>query len=208
MAENIPRKPRQALGPCIALILFYVLWYRWKDPGTEAALLMGIGVAILTWVTYMSSSYSGEGSKLHGLAPIIERMPTISKPDGHVHFRTKMGWTLGILVLYFAMTNVTMYGLGPDTVDLFVQYRAILAGASGSLMHLGIGPIVTGSIIMQLFTGAKIINLNLQDAKDKGGGWAESGFRNEVRHPLPRLPHRRTSRDLAAAPATRQRDLA
>jgi preprotein translocase subunit SecY len=34
-------------------------------------------------------------------------------------------------------------------------------------MHLGIGPIVTGSIIMQLFTGAKIINLDLQNAKDK-----------------------------------------
>ena len=167
MADSIPREPSRAYGPCIAVILFYLLWFRWKDPSTEAALLMGGGMAILTWLTYMGSSYSGEGSKLHGLAPIIERMPSITKPDGHVHFRTKMTWTLGILILYFALTNVTMYGLGPDTVDLFVQYRAILAGASGSLMHLGIGPIVTGSIIMQLFTGAKIINLNLQDAKDK-----------------------------------------
>ncbi len=35
-------------------------------------------------------------------------------------------------------------------------------------MHLGIGPIVTGSIIMQLFTGAKIINLDLTDDEDKG----------------------------------------
>ena len=64
------------------------------------------------------------------------------------------------------MTNVAIYGLGGETIDLFSQYRAILAGASGSLMHLGIGPIVTGSIIMQLFTGAKIINLNLQDPGD------------------------------------------
>jgi len=167
LADSIPREPSRAFGPCIAVILFYLLWFRWKDPSTEAALLMGGGMAILAWLTYMASSYSGEGSKLHGLAPIIERMPTITKPDGHVHFRTKMTWTLGILLLYFALTNVTMYGLGPDTVDLFVQYRAILAGASGSLMHLGIGPIVTGSIIMQLFTGAKIINLNLQDTKDK-----------------------------------------
>ena len=167
MADSIPREPSRAFGPCIAVILFYLLWFRWKDPSTEAALLMGGGMVILTWLTYMASSYSGEGSKLHGLAPIIERMPSITKPDGHVHFRTKMTWTLGILLLYFALTNVTMYGLGSDTVDLFVQYRAILAGASGSLMHLGIGPIVTGSIIMQLFTGAKIINLNLQDSKDK-----------------------------------------
>ena len=34
-------------------------------------------------------------------------------------------------------------------------------------MHLGIGPIVTGSIIMQLFSGAKIIQLDLQDSADK-----------------------------------------
>ena len=42
-----------------------------------------------------------------------------------------------------------------------------MAGASGSIMHLGIGPIVTGSIIMQLFSGAKIIQLDLQDSADK-----------------------------------------
>ncbi|OIR21812.1 MAG: preprotein translocase subunit SecY [Marine Group III euryarchaeote CG-Epi2] len=168
MAENdIPRNPRQALGPCLFMILLYVLWYNWKSPETVAGTLMGAGFIVLTWLVYMGSSYSGEGSKLHGLKPIIGRMPTIKKPDGHVHFRTKMTWTLTILIVYFAMTNVAIYGLGGETIDLFSQYRAILAGASGSLMHLGIGPIVTGSIIMQLFTGAKIINLNLQNPKDK-----------------------------------------
>ncbi len=168
MAENdIPRNPRQALGPCLFMILLYVLWYNWKSPETVAGTLMGLGFVVLTWLVYMGASYSGEGSKLHGLKPIIGRMPTIKKPDGHVHFRTKMTWTLTILIVYFAMTNVAIYGLGGETIDLFSQYRAILAGASGSLMHLGIGPIVTGSIIMQLFTGAKIINLNLQNPKDK-----------------------------------------
>jgi len=168
MAENdIPRNPRQALIPCLSMILLYVLWYNWKSPETVAGTLMGLGFIVLTWLMYMGSSYSGEGSKLHGLKPIIGRMPTIKKPDGHVHFRTKMTWTLTILIVYFAMTNVAIYGLGGETIDLFSQYRAILAGASGSLMHLGIGPIVTGSIIMQLFTGAKIINLNLQNPKDK-----------------------------------------
>ncbi len=168
MAEtDIPRNPRQAIGPCLFMIILYALWYNWKDPEIEAASLMGIGFVIITWLVYMGSSYSGEGSKLHGLKPIIGRMPTIKKPDGHVHFRTKMTWTLTILIVYFAMTNVAIYGLGGETIDLFSQYRAILAGASGSLMHLGIGPIVTGSIIMQLFTGAKIINLDLQNPKDK-----------------------------------------
>ena len=165
--DNIPRNPAQAIGPCGFMLLMYVLWYNWKSPATEAAALMAVGMAIVTWLVYMGASYSGEGSKLHGLKPVIGRMPSIRKPDGHVHFRSKMTWTLTILIIYFAMTNVAIYGLGGETIDLFSQYRAILAGASGSLMHLGIGPIVTGSIIMQLFTGAKIINLNLQDPRDK-----------------------------------------
>jgi preprotein translocase subunit SecY len=66
------------------------------------------------------------------------------------------------------MTNVFIFGLDVEgSLDIFSQFRAIMAGASGSLMHLGIGPIVTGSIIMQLFTGAKIISLDLTKSEDK-----------------------------------------
>ncbi len=108
-------------------------------------------------------------SKLYYLKPIADRLPTITRPEGHVHFRTKMTWTVLILIIYFMLTNVFIYGLSQaDTIDLFESYRAILAGQSGSLMHLGIGPIVTGSIIMQLFTGAKIIKLDLTKDDDKG----------------------------------------
>jgi len=79
-----------------------------------------------------------------------------------------MMWVILILVFYFVMTNVFIYGLDQkNTVDMFAQYRAILAGSQGSLMHLGIGPIVTGSIIMQLFVGAKIIKLDLKNDEDK-----------------------------------------
>ena len=107
-------------------------------------------------------------SMLYKLKPVTDRLPAVTRPEGHVHFRTKMMWVILILVLYFAMTNVVIYGLDVEQrVDLFAQYRAILAGAQFSLMHLGIGPIVTGSIIMQLFTGAKIIKLNLKDEEDK-----------------------------------------
>jgi len=107
-------------------------------------------------------------SLLYKLKPLTDRMPAVTKPEGHVHFRTKMLWVIVILVFYFVMTNVFIYGLDQaSTIDLFSQYRAILAGAQGSLMHLGIGPIVTASIIMQLFVGAKIIKLDLGQSEDK-----------------------------------------
>jgi preprotein translocase subunit SecY len=107
-------------------------------------------------------------SRLYALKPLTDRMPAVSRPEGHVHFRTKMFWVLLVLILYFVMTNIFLYGVDQTQVlDVFSSLRAILAGAQGSLMHLGIGPIVTASIIMQLFAGAKIINLNLQDDEDK-----------------------------------------
>src|SRR5437867_11481498 len=66
------------------------------------------------------------------------------------------------------MTKIVIYGLDrANVIDFFSSLRAILAGAQGSLMHLGIGQIVTASIIMQLFAGAKLVNLDLQDDEDK-----------------------------------------
>jgi preprotein translocase subunit SecY len=106
-------------------------------------------------------------SRLFALKPIIERWPAVSKPEGHITFRTKILWTLLCLVLYFILTNITIYGLQSTVIDLFAQYRFIMAGASGSIMHLGIGPIVTASIILQLFVGAKIIRLDLTKREDK-----------------------------------------
>jgi preprotein translocase subunit SecY len=107
-------------------------------------------------------------SLLFKLKPLVERLPAVKRPEGHVHFKTKLLWTILILIFYFLLTNVMLYGLerGP-TLDMFAGFRAIMAGESGSILHLGIGPIVTASIILQLFVGAKIIKLDLTKSEDK-----------------------------------------
>ncbi len=106
-------------------------------------------------------------SHLYTLKPLIERWPAVSKPEGHVNFRTKISWTVLCLVIYFILTNIMIYGVSGIVLDMFAGFRAIMAGASGSIMHLGIGPIVTASIILQLFVGAKIIKLDLTKKEDK-----------------------------------------
>jgi protein translocase subunit secY/sec61 alpha len=108
-----------------------------------------------------------EKSKLYVIKPLLKWLPAVKKAEGHVQFKTKMLWTGLIVVVYFFLCYVPIYDLSPDITDMFAQFRTIMAGASGSLMHLGIGPIVTASIIMQLFVGAKIINLDLSDKEDQ-----------------------------------------
>ncbi len=106
-------------------------------------------------------------SHLYKLEPILRRWPAVTRPEGHVHFRTKLLWTTGVILTYFILSNILVWGLSAETVDIFAQFRAILAGAAGSIIHLGIGPIVTGGIILQLFQGAGIFDLDLQDPEDK-----------------------------------------
>ncbi|MGZ7134257.1 MAG: preprotein translocase subunit SecY [Methanobacterium sp.] len=104
---------------------------------------------------------------LERLQPIFSLIPQVSSPAYRVPFREKLKWTGIILVLYFVLTNIPLFGLSPNAVDQFAQLRAVLAGNFGSIITLGIGPIVSASIILQLLVGGKIINLDLSRHEDK-----------------------------------------
>jgi len=96
--------------------------------------------------------------------PLLVRMPAVRRPEGHVPFKRKLAWTGGVLVLYFFLTNVKLFGLDIDaSQQVFGQFASILASGQGSIMQLGIGPIVTASIVLQLLGGANLLGLNTQD---------------------------------------------
>ncbi|MFP8953103.1 preprotein translocase subunit SecY [Natrialbaceae archaeon A-arb3/5] len=100
--------------------------------------------------------------------PVLTRMPTVQRPEGHVPFKRKLAWTAGILVLYFFLTNITLLGIEAGQADdLFGEFRAVLAGEHMSLLQVGIGPIVTASIVMQLLGGANLLGLDTNDPRDQ-----------------------------------------
>lgn len=104
---------------------------------------------------------------LRALQPYFERIPSVERPKRHVSFREKFAWTIGILLLYFVLSNVPVFGLSPHSIDIFEAYRAFFAGKTGSIIALGIGPIVTASIVLQLLVGAGIIKLDLTNPEDR-----------------------------------------
>ncbi len=105
------------------------------------------------------------GNLLDRMEPLLAAMPSVRSPEGHVHFKNKLLWTAVVLVLYFALTNVPLFGLDPNSQDIFLYWRALLAGASGSIVHLGIGPIVTASIVLQLLKGADILHIDTSETR-------------------------------------------
>ena len=100
--------------------------------------------------------------------PVLSRMPVVERPAGHVPFRRKLMWTAGILLVYFFLTNINPFGLAAQQgSDFFGQFRSVLAGESGSLLQVGIGPIVTASIVLQLLGGANLLGLDTDDPRDQ-----------------------------------------
>ena len=103
----------------------------------------------------------------YAIEPFVRRLPAVERPAGHVHFKRKLTWTLVVLFLYFALGNIPLFGLSKASIDAFASYRAFFAGSFGSLMLLGIGPIVMASIVLQLLVGAEVIKLNLSEPRDQ-----------------------------------------
>jgi preprotein translocase subunit SecY len=75
-------------------------------------------------------------------------------------FNVKLKWTLIILVAFFILSTIPLYGLGENSLAQFESLSIILGASFGSIMSLGIGPIVTASIVLQLLTGAGILKID------------------------------------------------
>lgn len=87
-------------------------------------------------------------------------MPEIKKPTQKLDFKHKLLWTGLALVIYIIMTEIPLYGVFSGGNDPFLYSRIIFASSKGTLMELGIGPIVTAGLIIQLLKGAEFIKLD------------------------------------------------
>ncbi|MEM7819823.1 MAG: preprotein translocase subunit SecY [Candidatus Aenigmatarchaeota archaeon] len=93
---------------------------------------------------------------------IISKLPSVSEPKMHLSFKSRLKWTGLILLLFLVLGQITLYGIGQVARERFQFFELILGSSMGSLMTLGIGPIVTASIILQLLVGSKIIAWDLR----------------------------------------------
>ncbi|MEK6906024.1 MAG: preprotein translocase subunit SecY, partial [Nanoarchaeota archaeon] len=103
-----------------------------------------------------------------GLREIFNFIPEVRKPEEKkLGFNVKLKWTLIVLVSFFVLANIPLFGLSKNALDRF-EYLAIILGTDfGSIISLGIGPIVMASIILQLLTGAGILNIDTTTSEGK-----------------------------------------
>jgi len=97
---------------------------------------------------------------LEFVKPFCSILPEIQKPERKIQFREKVLWTAITLFIFLVCCQIPLFGImSSDSADPFYWIRVILASNRGTLMELGISPIVTSGLIMQLLAGAKIIEV-------------------------------------------------
>ena len=100
--------------------------------------------------------------------PIGRVLPEIKKPERKVSFNEKIFWTALVLVIFLVMTEIPLFGVAKAASDQFGSLRVIFASNRGTLMELGIGPIVTAGLILQLLAGSSIIQCDMSNSEDRG----------------------------------------
>ena len=93
-------------------------------------------------------------------------LPEIPKPIKKPSLSEKFIWTGGALIIYMIMGITPLFHFG-NQQDQFAFLRVIFASSQGTLTELGIGPIVTAGLILQLLQGSDILKMDLGDPDDR-----------------------------------------
>lgn len=95
-------------------------------------------------------------------------LPEVSSPEHKIPFREKAMWTVITLFIFLVCCQIPLYGIKTSSSsDPFYWMRVILASNRGTLMELGISPIVTSGLVMQLLAGSKIIQVDQSSKEDR-----------------------------------------
>ena len=95
-------------------------------------------------------------------------VPQVPKPKKKLSLQTKLTWTCGALVIYLVMGQTPLFGATAPEFDFLAFARVIFASQQGSLVELGIGPIVTGGLLMQLLRGSDILKFDFKNPAERG----------------------------------------
>ena len=102
------------------------------------------------------------------LKPILPFIPQISAPKRIIKKQEKLIWTAMVLFIFLICSQIPLYGkYQSEGSDPFHYMRVIFASNKGTLMELGISPIISSSMILQIFVGLHLISVDKDVKEDR-----------------------------------------
>ncbi len=95
-------------------------------------------------------------------------LPQIPKPKKKLTLQTRLLWSGAALLIYMIMGQTPLFGATTPEFDFLAFARVIFASQQGTLVELGIGPIVTAGLLMQLLKGSEILKFDFKKPEERG----------------------------------------
>ena len=95
-------------------------------------------------------------------------IPQIPKPKKKQTLQRRLLWTGLALLIYMIMGQTPLFGATTPEFDFLAFARVIFASQQGTLVELGIGPIVTAGLLMQLLRGSEILKFDFKKPEERG----------------------------------------
>jgi len=95
-------------------------------------------------------------------------LPQVPKPKRKIPLQQKLLWCGACVVIYMVMGQTPLFGATTPEFDFLAFARVIFASQQGSLVELGIGPIVTAGLLMQLLRGSDILKFDFKKPEERG----------------------------------------
>ena len=95
-------------------------------------------------------------------------LPQVPKPKKKISLQKRLLWCGGILLIYMIMGQTPLFGATTPEFEFLAFARVIFASQQGTLVELGIGPIVTAGLLMQLLRGSDILKFDFKKPEERG----------------------------------------
>ena len=95
-------------------------------------------------------------------------LPQVPKPKKKLSLQTRLLWCGLALLIYMVMAQTPLFGATIPEFDFLAFARVIFASQQGTLVELGIGPIVTAGLLMQLLRGSEILKFDFKKPEERG----------------------------------------
>ncbi|AET38476.1 translocon subunit SEC61 Ecym_2777 [Eremothecium cymbalariae DBVPG len=108
------------------------------------------------------------GRLLDLFKPFEAFLPEVIAPERKVPYNQKLIWTAVCLLIFLVLGQIPLYGIvSSESSDPLYWLRAMLASNRGTLMELGVSPIITSSMIFQFLQGTQLLQVNLESKQDR-----------------------------------------
>jgi preprotein translocase subunit SecY len=106
------------------------------------------------------------------LVQAAQYLPSIAEPEKEQSLKQMLTWTGITLLLYFVLGSIDLWApAGAANFDQALAqlqtFQTLLGAQIGSIITLGIGPIVTSSIVLQMVVGSELLNWNTNTEEGK-----------------------------------------